>query len=170
MIIFSDEVSFRQDPTLYQTWSRRGYQPEIPTTGQRNTQKYFGAVNLYTAEFTYHRDVVFNTDTYLSFLEHLLDVYPDNKVFLIHDNAKYHKNDEVRDWLFDYVKNIEACLLPPYSPEYNALESIWRYTRLNYTHNRYFATVGELVTTLRGAFTSIQKRPEQIIGYLKPFY
>ncbi len=26
-LLFGDEVSFRQDPTLYQTWSRRGHQP-----------------------------------------------------------------------------------------------------------------------------------------------
>jgi len=170
VIIFTDEASFRQEPTLYQTWARRGCQPEIPTTGQRNTQKYFGAINLYTGGFTYHRDEIFNAKNYILFLEHILDIYPDNKVFLIHDNAKYHKNDDVNDWLLEHVKKIEVYPLPPYSPKYNALEYIWRYTRLNYTHDRYFATVGELETTLCRAFTSIQKNPKQITGYLRPFY
>jgi transposase len=45
-LLFADEASFRQDPTLYQTWARRGHQPRIPTTGQRNTQKVFGAVDM----------------------------------------------------------------------------------------------------------------------------
>ena len=51
MIVFEDEASFRQTPTLHATWARRASQPQIPTLGQRNTQKIFGAVGLKDARF-----------------------------------------------------------------------------------------------------------------------
>lgn len=46
VIVFEDEASFQQTPTLRATWARRGCQPQIPTRGERNTQKIFGAVSL----------------------------------------------------------------------------------------------------------------------------
>lgn len=50
MIVFEDEVSLRQTPTLHATWARRGSQPQVPTRGERNTQKIFGAVRLDNAQ------------------------------------------------------------------------------------------------------------------------
>lgn len=170
LIIFSDEVFFRQDTTLHQTWARRGEQPQIPTTGQRNTQKFFGALNLYEAKLTYQKAKVLNTDTYISFLEYLLKTYSDYKLYIIHDNAKYHKNDYINDWFLENSRDLESCLLPPYSPELNVIEKIWMYVRFNYTHNHYFATRNELLSTVIGAFRSIQRQPEQIYGYLIPFF
>ena len=37
VVVFEDEASFRQTPTLYATWARRGSQPQIPTRGERHT-------------------------------------------------------------------------------------------------------------------------------------
>jgi hypothetical protein len=71
----------------------------IPTTGQRHTQKIFGAVDLYAEGFYYHQDQVFNALTYMAFLEQLAGHYPDREVFVIQDNAAYHKAPEVRAWL-----------------------------------------------------------------------
>lgn len=169
MIVFTDEVFFRQEPTLYQTWGRRGFQPEILSMGRRNTQKFFGALTLNPVRFSYHQSEVFNTDTYISFLDGLVDANPEHKLLIIHDNAKYHKNDDVQDWISENNDSIDGYLLPSYSPEFNAIEYLWKWVRLNYTHNRYFVTVKELLSTVRGAFISIQKRPQQIYGYLQPF-
>ena len=43
------------------------------------------------------------------------------------------------------------------------------HTRITGTHNRYCATETELQTTLARVFRSIQRRPDQIRGYLQPF-
>ena len=53
VIVFEDEASFRQTPTLHATWAKRGSQPQIPTRGERHTQKIFGAVRLDNAGFIY---------------------------------------------------------------------------------------------------------------------
>lgn len=168
-LIFEDEASFRQDPTLHQTWARRGCQPLIPTTGRRETQKIFHAIDLYAGQFYYHQDAVFNSDTYIRFLTTLADRYRYQRVYLIHDNASYHKSPEIRDWLSDYWRNFRLVLLPAYSPELNAAERIWHHVRMTSTHNRYFSTEQELHDTLHSTFRSIQRRPEQIQGYMYPF-
>ena len=73
MIVFEDEASFRQTPTLHATWAKRGSQPQIPTRGERHTQKIFGAVRLDNAGFIYlHQEDYFQWETYLAFLEQVV--------------------------------------------------------------------------------------------------
>jgi DDE superfamily endonuclease len=128
VIVFEDEASFRQSPTLYRTWAPVNSQPKIPTRGQRNTQKIFGAVSLYDQKFVYrHQSEYFNAQTYMTFLEdHILPAYyrRNHRIYLIHDNASYHKKPEVREWFAKNRRRVEFYLLPAYSPEYNAIERV----------------------------------------------
>lgn len=140
MILFEDEASFRQEPTLYQTWSKSGHQPKVPTMAVKNTLKVYVTVDLYTGRFLYHFETIFNSETYLQYLERVLRSYHPRKIYLIHDNAKYHKTFELQKWLKDEGKYIESFHLPAYSPELNAMEKLWHHTRMHSTHNRFFPT------------------------------
>jgi len=42
--------------------------------------------------------------------------------------------------------------LPPYSPELNPIERVWRITRRQITHNRYFESVEDLEIALTSHF------------------
>ena len=101
-IVHVDEASFRQSPTLHQTWAARNSQPRIPARGERNTQKILGAVALSNGQFVYrHQTEYFNARTYPAFIaEEVLPAFyrRGHRVFLIHDNASYHKNPEVYQW------------------------------------------------------------------------
>ena len=168
-MVFTDEASFRQDSTLYQTWARRGRQPQVPVTGQRKSIKILGAVEIFTARFYYHRDEVFNAPTYLGFLDHVASKFYPGKTILIQDNASYHKDRDVYGWFAENRNWLEVHQLPPYSPELNPMERLWHHTRKEGTHNRYFVTVQEEYDTLVRVFRSMQKQPSQIRGYLRPF-
>jgi transposase len=171
--VHEDEASFRQSPTLHQTWAPRGAQPQIPSRGQRNTQKILGGVDIASGKFIYrHQQEYFNAETYIDFLEEVLlpGFYRrGHRVYLIQDNASYHKKPEVYEWFGANRKRVEVNLLPSYSPEFNAVERIWNYTRKHSTHNRYFDTVEELCESLFDTFTDIQEHPENILGLLNPF-
>lgn len=166
--MFEDEASFRQDPSLYQTWAPRGEQPRIATTGQRNTQKIFGAVALGEPRFHFQADTVFNGATYTRFLGQLVQKYPGRRIILIHDNVSYHRAPEVRQWL-SQQRRFELAALPPYSPELNAVEPIWHHTRLQATHNRYYPQTDEFIARLTATLRDIARYPRQIEGYLQPF-
>jgi transposase len=92
------------------------------------------------------------------------------RIYLIQDNASYHKKPEVFDWYKKNRSRVEVFLLPPYSPEYNATERIWQYTRKRGTHNRYFDVPGELCGALFKTFDEIKKEPSKIAGLLRPFF
>lgn len=132
--------------------------------------KVFGAVNLFEAKFHYHdKEEVFNAKTYLSFLEELAREYFPRKTKLIQDNASYHKETGIWEWFKENRTWLEVYQLPPYSPQFNAVERLWHYVRITGTHNRYFISREELFDTLELVLTGIQKDPDQIRGYLMPF-
>ena len=174
IIVYIDEASFRQTPTLYRTWSLKNSQPKIPTKGLRNTQKIFGAISLYCGNFIYkHQEKYFNHVTYLDFLENyvLPNFYKTgHRIYLIQDNAGYHKNSETYSWFKSKRDYIEVTNLPPYSPEFNAVERIWNFTRKNCTHNRYFETKEDLCNALFQNFAEIKNKPEKIMNLLYPFF
>jgi len=131
--------------------------------------KIFGSVDLFAARFLYKFTEVFNAKTYLAYLEQIARAYFPRKTVLIQDNASYHKDKDVWLWFGENRKWLTVYNLPPYCPELNATERLWHHTRLTGTHNRYFATIDELHDTVTRVLKSIQKRPEQIRGYLKPY-
>lgn len=141
-------------------------------TGARKSVKIFGAVNLRKAKFIYRRETVFNAKTYFCFLEQMArscQRHRGERTHMIQDNASYHKDKEIWRWFNENRKWLEVHQLPAYSPEFNATERLWHHTRITGTHNRYFATETELLETLTSVFDGIQKHPEQIKGYLRPF-
>jgi transposase len=173
VIVYVDEASFRQCPTLHQTWAPCNCRPEIPTRGERNTQKILGAVSLQKAQFAYrHQTEYFNRFTYQAFVQDV--ILPNyyrrgHRIFLIQDNASYHTHPAVWAWFQEERRRLEVFPLPTYSPELNAQERLWHYTRRHATHNRFFATPDELCATLFRTFHDVQKYPEKIQGLLEPF-
>jgi transposase len=95
--------------------------------------------------------------------------YRRQEVFLIQDNAAYHRAPEVREWLAGYGHRFHLCPLPKYSPEFNAVEPLWHYVRVQATHNRYYATEREFVVHLDGTLRSMANEASRIQGYLNPF-
>lgn len=163
VVVFEDEASFWLDGTLHQTWSRVGFQPRVDTFGARKTAHVFGAISLEDAGFTFRFADVFNGHTFHEFLEQLVDHYAPRKVFLIIDNGPCHwLDDPGKAWLAKNRHRIELHRLPPYSPEFNPTEGVWKATRKFTTHNRFYRSVEERDAALTATFRSFQSEPERL--------
>ena len=84
---------------------------------------------MYEGRFAYrHQAEYFNAKTCIDFLDAVLlpTFYRrGHRIYLIQDNASYHKEPEVHEWFNDNRKRLEVFLLPSYSPEFNAIERLW---------------------------------------------
>lgn len=170
IVLFEDEASFWLDGTLYRTWSRVGCQPTVDTYGQRKTAHLFGTISLREADFSYWFAKVFNGYTFWSFLKRLVSKYKKRKIFLVIDNAPCHNlPSEGKEWLHNNRNKIELFRLPPYSPELNPIEPVWKTTRKMTTHNRFYSTVVERDTALRVTFRRFQKNPELIAAHVRRY-
>ena len=99
----------------------------------------------------------FNAVTFQAFLEKLLKeahvgLKKDGtrkKILLVLDNAKYHHVKILQPWLEEFSDVLELFFPPPYSPDLNAIEMLWKKTRRNVTHNRFFKSIQELCYELK---------------------
>ncbi len=168
--MFEDEASFWLDGTLHRTWARVGCQPRVDTYGLRKTAHLFGALRTDDADFTYAFAKVFNGETFWRFLEQLVRKYDGQKIFLIIDNGPCHNLCEAgKRWLETNGDRLELHRLPPYSPELNPMEPVWKVTRKMTTHNRFYETTTERDAALRTTFTTFQRRPALIAAHVARF-
>ena len=54
----------------------------------------------------------------------------------------------------DIRKKVTIVSLPPYSPDLNPIEQVWRVTRREKTHNRYWKNFDVFTTTLDDWFST----------------
>lgn len=130
----------------------------------------YGAVALEDASFIYEFVDVFNGATFLGFLKFLVDCYSGQKIFLIIDNAPGHNlGPEGKEWLRNHRARIELHRLPPYSPELNPTEGVWKTTRREATHNKYFESTEERDQSLIETFHAFQTKPALIEANVQRF-
>ena|SRR5437016_1699872 len=161
-----DEVHFQQHGSRCRMW----VPPEIkdpillhhPT---RNSVGYFGAVRLRDGKFVHRVQTGrFNAETFLEFLKVLSarSVTGKRRVIVISDNAHYHKAKFHQLWREQRASRFALDFLPPYSPELNPIERVWKLTRRLCLHNRYFATLDEVIVAAETQFAKWSRRNETL--------
>jgi transposase len=168
--MYQDEVSFKQAGSIFRHWALKGIGCVVKSPPTRKSLKVMGAVTVGDQPKFHFRFVDwFNTTSFLAFLNQLLSRYRGRKIHLILDNAKYHKGPEVREWLEGKEDRIELHYLPPYSPQLNATEYVWKETRRKTTHNRFFKTLSEFKERLFRRFNRFQGNPASLRSVLASF-
>lgn len=133
----------------------------------RKTAHIFGAISLDEARFSYQFAEVFNAQSFLRFLKHLVARYSPRKIFLIIDNGPCHNLDsDGKEWLRANFHRVALFRLPPYSPEFNPIEPVWKTTRKMTTHNRFYATTDERDSALCRTFRRFRRRPALIAAHV----
>ena len=119
----------------------------------RRNVSVFGAVRPSDGRLVVDRLNPFNADTFQSFLRHLLRHRRAGRAqVVIVDNAKYHHAKALGPWLDAHRGVLRLDFLPPYSPDLNHQERVWKLTRRLVTHNRYFPLLEALVEAVRQQF------------------
>lgn len=168
----SDEVHFQ----LYGSTCGMWIPPELkdpillhhPT---RESTGYFGAVRLRDGKFTYQReDGSFNGETFFSFLKHVrrISTRAGRKVILVLDNARYHHAKLHKEWRKKNAAAFKIEYLPPYSPELNMIERMWKLTRRRCLHNQYFPSLESVAESVEELFI-FWKKPNETLRKLCAF-
>lgn len=151
-----DEVHFQQHGSRCRMW----VPPECkdPVLRHAPTRKgvgYWGAVRVRDGRFVYRRETgTFNAQTCWDFLQQLdnASCVGDHKVVVIADNAKFHHATLHQEWRVNREPHFTLDFLPPYSPELNPTERIWKLTRRLAVHNRYFPSLDDVIGAVETEF------------------
>ena len=119
----------------------------------RKSVACFGAVSLRTGKFIRLLCDTFNAATFETFLKTLLRHRSrGTRLVLVLDNARYHHAVLLKPLLRKYRTVLTLLFLPPYSPQLAPIERVWKLARRMATHNRFFATLDEVLTTISACF------------------
>src|SRR5262245_58277693 len=81
----------------------------------------YGAVDPTTGERFFLELPYLNTDMFQLFVDAFAQAFPDSLTLLLLDNSGAHTAQRLR-----WPENVRAVWLPPYCPELNPIERLWR--------------------------------------------
>lgn len=92
---------------------------------------------------------IFGAATFRKFLGKLLPHRArGRKMVLIVDNARYHHARLLKPFLSPRRAAVRLDFLPPYSPDLNPIERVWKLARRLATHNQYFPQLQDLIAAV----------------------
>jgi len=86
------------------------------------------------------------------FPEHLSQAYPNDHILMLVDGAAWQ-----RSITLEIPKNLTLLPLPPYTPEMNPIEQIWKEIRKRGFKNEVFASLSKVVDRLCETICSLTK-------------
>lgn len=144
-LLYYDEAFFRRKSTVTRGWFLRGHKSTVECPMTFEKIGVCGAVNPRDGALLSLIFDGFDSNTFVYYLKWLLKkCKTDKKIVLMLDNATSHKSHKVKKFIKEQKGRIELLYLPPYSPDLNPIERIWKNLRYNVTHNVYFENIKKL--------------------------
>ncbi|MCD8295068.1 MAG: IS630 family transposase [Clostridia bacterium] len=166
-----DEVHFQQQSTTTVAWRKKGSKPRLKSYPGKAKVAYAGFIIPDTGALFVDKPGEFNAETIIQSIRNFLktiDEKDDREIILVLDNAQWHKKayrliqEDTTGEYSDIASKITFLFLPPYSPDLNPIERVWRVTRRENTHNRFFPSISVLETKLDEAFAAWSKPNAQL--------
>ena len=155
-VYFGDATHPMFNTALNYGWIKKGQEFEIKTNSGRKRLNIVGAVemnNLKIVSRSYH---MVNKDSICDFLKALRAKHSDNeKITLILDNAGPNKARKVRDKAREL--GIKIVYLPPYSPNLNPIERLWKFMKKRAAPNEYFQNFEDWKGAVMNFFRGVRK-------------
>lgn len=165
-IWFGDEAGVRSDYHRGTTWSPVGETPVVHSSGARHRWNMLSAVS---GRGDMRFMLTGKTVTAAVFVEFLRRLITNAKhpVFLIVDGHPTHRSSLVRQFLERQGGRIRLFYLPPYSPELNPDEQVWREVKTHGSGRTSIAGKSELKRILLCSLRRLQRMPEKIRAFFR---
>jgi len=156
----------RDYQAIQKTWFLRGKQRIIQTTGKHRGVKLLATVDYATGQIVWQEDEQYTAETFLTFLQKVLEAYPTGNIVIVLDNARIHHAKLLQPFLNEQKDRLELVFLPPYSPQLNIVEGLWKWLKSNVINNVFYSTIAEIRLSVGQFMDEIMKNPHVIIDRL----
>ena len=147
----ADECNIQHEPNGVNRWNEIGKTPVIRVNRSRDAKhriSLFGALSITTGKVLSFFCHWLNSETAIEFLgqvkahrNRLLKTWNRTPfpILLLWDNARYHKSKEVKTWLEQNPGVVELMNFPPYCPERNPQEHVWKAMKQHLASRKTYA-------------------------------
>jgi len=163
-IWFGDESGLRSDYHAGTTWGMKGRTPVVRTTGTRYRLNLLSAVNrLGNMRFMIEKGKL-KAEVVCRFLDRLMEgsLQP---IFLVLDGHPMHKSRKLAAKVRSYKGRLRLYRLPPYSPELNPSEEVWREVKSHRVGRAGVFSFANMKLEAQSAMHHLAHRPDKIQAF-----
>lgn len=141
-------------------WIEKGITKEVPSNTGRERLNINGALNSETHEIIFREDDSINAQSTVRLFQQIEEKHPlAETIYVIADNAKYYRAQLVKDHLAR--SKIDLIFLPPYAPNLNLIERVWRFFRQEIC-SQYYERLSEFRLQTHSFLENILDYKEQL--------
>ena len=153
-VLFVDAAHFVMGAFLGMVWCF--VRLLLPSASGRKRHNVLGAYDPITREaITVTNDTYINQDVFCEFLDKIAKAYADSgrPITLILDNARYQKCQSVANKAKEL--NIDLLYLPPYSPNLNLIERLWRFVKKQVLYSKHYDCFDAFINSINTCITEL---------------
>lgn len=141
-------------------WIRTGVRKEIPANTGRERINLSGMIDVIQNNIIIQEDKTLNAETTIQFFRKIEEAYPTKKrIHVFCDNASYYRNKAVKRYL--ETSRVKLHFLPPYSPNLNPIERLWKWMKERVIYNTYYEYFEEFRAAVLGFFALLSVAPAE---------
>ena len=146
VVLAGDELVLTSQTRVQKIWLPLEGAPFVEESATaRKTTHVYGFINVKTGVANaFQADTQTGKET-IAVLKQLLLKYPDKRIVIFWDNASWHKSNEVREYL-ETTTSFKLYNFPPYAPDLNPQEHVWKEARSKVTNNKCLSNFGKITT------------------------
>lgn len=143
VILCEDEMKLSTQTSFQKIWLPEGEYPKVEVSGTRKSKSIYGFLNLKTGNE--HAFVTEWQNMYITKeqLQKIRLIYPKQKLLIIWDGPGSHRGKEVTQFV-ERDGRIELIFFPPYTPELNPQEHVWKDGRKEVSNNKFIPDVEKI--------------------------
>jgi transposase len=165
-IFFCDEAGVRTDYHSGTTWAPVGQTPVVRGTGKRKSLNMISAVSPRGEIHFSFVDGNLNAEKFIEYLRKLMSDIP-GPIFLIVDGHSAHTAGMTREFVQETAGRLNLYFLPPYSPELNPDEWVWKSIKHDRVGKLAARTIDEMSSGIQKAVSRLQSGAEVVLAFFR---
>jgi transposase len=166
-VMFIDAVHPQHNTTPSKIWSEVGESRWIESNTGRERININGAYNPFSMDVITRQDKTINSLSTIELLKQITNFYQDTKsrIYVFSDNGRANKSRVVKEWL-EQQSIIKMIYLPPYSPNLNFIERLWKFMRKNVINTRYYPELKDFKKAINSFFDNIDDYKQELKTFI----
>lgn len=136
VIFAADECRIVWQTEVRRLWLPKGQRTILKVERKRKAQSFLGFLNLKTGQDLLFKLAWQKQDEIIPVLEELVKRYPDKRICVLWDNARFHHGRKLKAKLSTTLKNLHLINFPAYAPDHNPQEHVWKYGKEKIANNQ----------------------------------
>lgn len=167
VLLCEDEMKLSTQTTFQKIWLPAGEYPEVKVSNKKESRSLYGFLNIKTGQQHAFKTLWQNMYITRDQLVKIREIYPAQKLVILWDGPGSHRGKEVTKYIQDDGK-IELIYFPPYSPQENPQEHVWREGRKEVSHNKFIENI-DTATDEFVSYLNNRKFPYKLLKFKSTF-